>query len=133
MGAWAWGLLGKCRDVGQLGTEEVGEIRDLGKRAAKILCKMKEEEFSKSQTATQDGGMSDDESDFGNGPTEGDDGAPGRDLDMPDAENDAAVGDELEQAKARLQAKLQGGEDQAPLPADEPSKEAATPTESDTE
>jgi regulator of vacuolar morphogenesis len=126
MGAWAWGLLGKCRDVGQLGTEEVGEIRDLGKRAAKILCKMKEEELSKNQAAAQDGETSDDESDFGNGPVEGDDGVPKRDLDMPDAENNSAEGDELEQAKARLQAKLQGGEDQAPLPADEPPVEAAT-------
>ncbi|GAB1217179.1 hypothetical protein ATERTT37_006408 [Aspergillus terreus] len=126
MGAWAWGLLGKCRDVGQLGTEEVGEIRDLGKRAAKILCKMKEEELSKNQAAAQDGETSDDESDFGNGPVEGDDGVPKRDLDMPDAENNSAEGDELEQAKARLQAKLQGGEDQALLPADEPPVEAAT-------
>ncbi|KAL5366025.1 hypothetical protein BJX96DRAFT_169579 [Aspergillus floccosus] len=131
MGAWAWGLLGKCRDVGQLGTEEVGEIRDLGKRAAKILCKMKEEEISKNRTATQDGGISDDESDFDHVRAEGDDGSPGRDLDMPDAESNPVVGDELEQAKARLQATLQAGEDQAPLPADEPLKEAATPTESE--
>lgn len=38
-GAWVWGLLGRCREVGQLGSEEVSEIRDLGKRAAKILEK----------------------------------------------------------------------------------------------
>lgn len=43
IGAWAWGLLGRCRDVGQMSSEEVGEIRDLGKRAAKILGKMREE------------------------------------------------------------------------------------------
>lgn len=47
--AWAWGLLGKCREVGQLGTEEVGEIRDLGKRAVKILLKMKEDEDERSK------------------------------------------------------------------------------------
>jgi hypothetical protein len=40
IGAWAWGLLGKCREVGQLSSEEVGELRMLGKRAANILMKM---------------------------------------------------------------------------------------------
>jgi hypothetical protein len=41
LGAWAWGLLGRCRDVGQLGSEEVGDIRELGKRAVKILVKIR--------------------------------------------------------------------------------------------
>ncbi|KAM5431468.1 hypothetical protein MferCBS31731_007841 [Microsporum ferrugineum] len=40
--AWAWGLLGRCRDVGEMSSEEVGELRDLGKRAAKILVKIRE-------------------------------------------------------------------------------------------
>jgi hypothetical protein len=40
-GAWVWGLLARCREVGQLGSEEVSEIRDLGKRAAKILEKLR--------------------------------------------------------------------------------------------
>ncbi|KAJ5163665.1 uncharacterized protein N7500_005495 [Penicillium coprophilum] len=42
IGAWAWGLLGKCREVGQLSTQEVGVIRNLGKRAATILRKVQE-------------------------------------------------------------------------------------------
>lgn len=42
IGAWAWGLLGKCREVGQLSTREVGVIRNLGKRAAIILRKVQE-------------------------------------------------------------------------------------------
>lgn len=42
IGAWAWGLLGKCREVGQLSTREVGVIRNLGKRAATILRKVQE-------------------------------------------------------------------------------------------
>lgn len=46
MGAWAWGLLGRCRDVGQLASEEISELRDLGKRAVKILSKLREEEES---------------------------------------------------------------------------------------
>lgn len=52
IGAWAWGLLARCRDVGQLSSEEVGEIRDLGKRAAKILRKMKEERMAATGPAT---------------------------------------------------------------------------------
>ncbi|KAJ5399131.1 hypothetical protein N7465_009620 [Penicillium sp. CMV-2018d] len=42
IGAWAWGLLGKCHEVGQLSTREVGVIRSLGKRAATILRKVQE-------------------------------------------------------------------------------------------
>ena len=34
LGVWAWGLLGRCRDVGQLGSEEVGVLRELGKQAS---------------------------------------------------------------------------------------------------
>ncbi|KAJ5960489.1 uncharacterized protein N7479_007639 [Penicillium vulpinum] len=42
IGVWAWGLLGKCREVGQLSTREVGIVRNLGKRAATILRKVQE-------------------------------------------------------------------------------------------
>ncbi|TPR08072.1 hypothetical protein CAN33_0017010 [Aspergillus niger] len=78
IGAWAWGLLGKCRDVGQLGTEE--------------------------------------------------------DHDMQDVEEEKpATEEELEAAKARLQAKLAGGEDQPTVTEPEagnenPANEAATQT-----
>ena len=48
LGAWAWGLLAKCREVGQMSSEEVGVLRDLGKKAAGlirgILAGIKEEE-----------------------------------------------------------------------------------------
>ncbi len=37
IGAWAWGLLGRVRDVGECGSEEVGILRDLGKRAVWVL------------------------------------------------------------------------------------------------
>lgn len=37
IGAWAWGMLARCRDVGQMGSEEVGVLRDLGKRAVWLL------------------------------------------------------------------------------------------------
>ncbi|OJD19700.1 hypothetical protein AJ78_00323 [Emergomyces pasteurianus Ep9510] len=47
LGAWTWGLLGRCRPVGEMGSEEVGDIRELGKRAAKILLKVRESEALK--------------------------------------------------------------------------------------
>lgn len=37
IGAWAWGLLAKCREVGQMSSEEVGVLRDLGKKARGII------------------------------------------------------------------------------------------------
>lgn len=37
IGAWAWGLLGRCREVGQMGSEEVGVLRNLGKKALWLL------------------------------------------------------------------------------------------------
>lgn len=40
IGAWAWGLLGRCRDVGELGSEEVGELRVFGRKALYLLRKM---------------------------------------------------------------------------------------------
>ncbi|QSS63428.1 hypothetical protein I7I51_00486 [Histoplasma capsulatum] len=49
LGAWAWGLLGRCRAVGEMGSEEVGDIRELGKRAARILVKIRESEVVEAQ------------------------------------------------------------------------------------
>lgn len=42
LGAWAWASLGKCREVGELGSEEVGELRELGKIAAGALYGFKD-------------------------------------------------------------------------------------------
>ncbi len=33
LGVWAWGLLAKCRHVGEMGSEDVGVLRGLGKTA----------------------------------------------------------------------------------------------------
>lgn len=99
IGAWAWGLLGKCREVGQLGTEEVGEVRDLGKRAVKILQRMREED-EKNELARLDEASSVEEDE-----NQQDDHAP-----APPEEGNVEADDaaELEAAKARLQARLQG-------------------------
>jgi hypothetical protein len=36
-GAWVWGVLGKCKDRTELGSEEIAVLRELGKRAVKLL------------------------------------------------------------------------------------------------
>ena len=37
VGAWAWGLLARCRNVGQMSSEEVGVLRDLAKKSNWII------------------------------------------------------------------------------------------------
>ncbi|PLN75439.1 hypothetical protein BDW42DRAFT_189269 [Aspergillus taichungensis] len=112
IGAWAWGLLAKCREVGQLGTDEVAEIRDLGKRATKILSKMREEEAEVEAAGDVSADESDEElPDDGPAPveeeTDVDTRTTGIDQDMLDVEEDPS-GEGLEVAKARLQARLDG-------------------------
>lgn len=132
IGAWAWGLLGKCREVGQLGTEEVGEIRDLGKRAVKILGKMREDEravVEEDQESVDDGEQdeepeerveeqTEEQTEKQNeeaGPADNEQAASAeseaQDHDMKDAGAENTT-DELEAAKARLQAKIQGHVDE---------------------
>jgi hypothetical protein len=41
IGAWAWGLLGRCRDVGELSSEEVCELRYIGRQAVSAVVKLK--------------------------------------------------------------------------------------------
>lgn len=42
LGAWVWGVLGRCREVGELSSDEVADIRQLGKEAAKNLLLIRE-------------------------------------------------------------------------------------------
>lgn len=122
IGAWAWGLLGKCRDIGELSTEEVGDIRDIGKRAAKILEKIREAEenplIEGEETPDSDSGED----------TQQEILAPERESEekmQPEPVNDAdarmsdAIDPELEAAKARLQAKVQGSAEDEPACADQ--------------
>ncbi|KAK6369534.1 uncharacterized protein PV06_10851 [Exophiala oligosperma] len=39
IGAWAWAILGKCRDRGELSSDDIGELRALAQRALQILQK----------------------------------------------------------------------------------------------
>ena len=41
VGAWAWALLAKCREIGEMGSEDVAIVRELGRAAAKVLGKMR--------------------------------------------------------------------------------------------
>jgi regulator of vacuolar morphogenesis len=41
-GAWVWGVLGKCRDRTELGSEEIAILRELGKRAVKLVGGIRE-------------------------------------------------------------------------------------------
>lgn len=117
IGAWAWGLLGKCREVGQMGTEEVGEVRDLGKRAVKILGKMREDEMSRAVAQTQEQTQTHDEEQE----SEDEDGdayipedpTESEDQEMQDAGGEEDLPDELEAAKARLQARIQEQTDES--------------------
>ncbi|OJJ51348.1 hypothetical protein ASPZODRAFT_87604 [Penicilliopsis zonata CBS 506.65] len=118
MGAWAWGLLGKCREVGEMATEEVGEIRGLGKRAVTIVKKMREE--NKKRPESDDGR---DEGEV----EPGDTGDKASGSAEPDVENDNhsepldssdeptvqpdTGSEELEAAKLELQRRLQSTEE----------------------
>lgn len=132
IGAWAWGLLGKCRELGELATEDVGAVRDLGKRAVKISHKFREAQNSRPVEEA-------DASDSDNGETYAqEDAAPEEeagqeaskkapnedDSAMPDAADQST---ELEIAKARLQAKLQGEPEPHPT-ADSEGGDAAQQT-----
>jgi regulator of vacuolar morphogenesis len=41
-GAWVWGVLGKCRDRTELVSEEIAILRELGKRAVKLVGGIRE-------------------------------------------------------------------------------------------
>lgn len=109
IGAWAWGLLGKCREVGQLATEEVGAIRELGKRVVTILAKIREAEGAQDPGEDEDVDMSDLETGEGGGGLE--EGDEVQDTTTEEVETVEDGFAELEAAKARLQAQLDGNLD----------------------
>lgn len=115
MGAWAWGLLGRCRQLGELTTEEVGAIRDLGKRTVKISHKFQQAKRSRPAGVANETGSDGEET------YEPNDTAPevmtGQEVLEPglvedgSAMVDATDQTTLEAAKTRLQAKLVGDSD----------------------
>ncbi|KAF7718432.1 Uncharacterized protein PECH_005913 [Penicillium ucsense] len=134
VGAWAWGLLAKCREVGELATDQVGEIRDLGKRAAKILLRIREAELKRSnedsdeydsdtggdsEEAQADAIMQDESDSSQHAVTD----MAESDADMVDADLSSA----LEAAKSRLQAQLDedAAAEQEDRVAEQPSGDSA--------
>jgi regulator of vacuolar morphogenesis len=118
IGAWAWGLLGKCREVGEMATEDVGTIRNLGKRAATILRKIQETENKRSQEEEDSGSPDSDMEEMAKLEMENQHAnevkmgelpvtAEAQGSSMPDDSEQS----ELEAAKARLQARIQDGTD----------------------
>ena len=41
LGAWCWGLLTRCRDIGEMGSEEVSVLREVGKKAVRLGGKIR--------------------------------------------------------------------------------------------
>ncbi|KAL8748322.1 MAG: hypothetical protein Q9184_007395 [Pyrenodesmia sp. 2 TL-2023] len=114
LGAWAWGLLARCRGVGMMGSEEVGVLRDLGKKARGMIRGMRAGLGLLEEAEKRDEG----EEGEGVGDGDGDDSRPeGNDVkDAPVVEDDVvflenpldgAGEDDVAVAKHRLLATLQ--------------------------
>lgn len=63
LGVWAWALLAKCRDAGQMRSEEICILRDLGKTAIRLLRGMKIG-IPRAHDAEEQGADGESESDF---------------------------------------------------------------------
>ena len=75
IGAWAWGLLGRCREVGQMCSEEVGVLRKVGKQAVWLLRRISAGEVIGGDEDEMDAGVGGD--DVENGEVEDGDGEDG--------------------------------------------------------
>ena len=108
-GAWVWAVLGRCPDRTELGSEEIAELRALGKSAVGLLNKMRDRGKKGQGDYQTEVVESEDESPRG----EMDDGtasasADGRNLQSVDPSkngdsSDEQVAAELEEARQRLQ------------------------------
>ena len=76
IGAWAWGLLGRCRGVGQMCSEEVGVLRNVGKQAVWLLRRISAGEMIGGDDDVMDAGVGE-EHDVENGEWEEGDGEDG--------------------------------------------------------
>ncbi|MCJ1431608.1 hypothetical protein MMC27_000963 [Xylographa pallens] len=81
IGAWCWGLLGRCRQIGEMGSEEVGVLRTLGKTALRMGRKLKMQKQgglgAHYNTEADVGGEDDDEEESEEVPKEAMNGAEG--------------------------------------------------------
>lgn len=66
VGAWAWGLLARCREIGEMVSEEVGVLRDLGKKAIGVIRAPRDEvEEDDEDERLSNGDDKDGEDDYG--------------------------------------------------------------------
>ena len=63
LGAWSWGLLGKCRDAGQMVSEEIAVLRMLGKTAVKVSRKMRIQKRRSEESDEKEGEEEEDDDD----------------------------------------------------------------------
>ena len=113
LGIWSWGLLGRCRDVSEMDSEDVGVLRGFGKKACALLRRLKAGEM----VDEDDGGgigAEEEEEDVINNGLEGD----GKEMDV---EANAMPGDgesgrshdgdaSLEEARSRLLSGILAGD-----------------------
>ena len=68
LGAWAWGLLAKCRELGCMDSEEVGVLRKLGKKVVYVLRRITAGELEgMEQDVEAEDAVDDEEEDEGEG------------------------------------------------------------------
>ena len=94
IGAWAWGLLGRCREVGQMCSEEVGVLRKLGKQAVWLLRRISAGEIIGWDEDAMDAGVGED--DVEDGEVEEGDGEDGDDGGEECVEDDAESSDAMD-------------------------------------
>lgn len=125
LGAWTWGILARCNDAGELGSGEISELRELGKRAVGLLVGIRDRSGhvygQEEEEEEEDGLIKEDDGliKAGQQTTGGHSANPTTELmeyhdtkstvsadsdTSPDIDSD--VSDELEHAKAILQEKL---------------------------
>ena len=89
IGAWAWCLLGRCKEVGEMGSEEVAVVRSLGKKAVWILRRMAAGEGLREEKEVQE----EDDGDGDDGEEEDGDGENGDGEDVEEEEGLLEEGD----------------------------------------
>ena len=127
LGLWAWGLLGRCRDAGEMDSEGIGILRELGKKVIWVLRGMQAghpQGGDYVEDEDDDGGVLEEGNEGASETVQGSDPAHGLDVVEPSdiaAANDAAGSnvetapglasetqaiDQLEAAKAQMLASL---------------------------
>ena len=104
LGTWAWAVLGRCPDRTELGSEEIAEVRALGKRACEAIAKMERKASAEPKPLCEDSTGVEDETKTGNHNLEEQ-----VERDVPSMDGTESM-EELEAARFRLQSRLEAAE-----------------------